>query len=133
MKREEWERYLRQAEHTFTSAQRDKEAGDYDWACFKAHQAAELVIKGRIRSSDRFITGHSLLQLLDYLQQDTAVPNEIYKCARQLDKVYIPSRYPDAYDAGAPMDFYDREDASQSIACVQKIFIFVKALASHEG
>lgn len=132
MKKAEWERYLRQAEHTLASAKRDSEEGDYDWACFKAHQAAELVFKGWIRSSDQFIVGHSIIKLLEHLQQQFTIPEKIHKCARELDKVYIPSRYPDIYNAGAPMDFYDLEDAQQSLSCVEDIFAFTRGLAKDE-
>ncbi|PSO53823.1 MAG: hypothetical protein BRC35_15365, partial [Cyanobacteria bacterium QH_10_48_56] len=69
------------------------------------------------------------IALLEHLQQQFTIPEKIHKCARELDKVYIPSRYPDIYNAGAPMDFYDLEDAQQSLSCVEDIFAFTRGLA----
>jgi HEPN domain-containing protein len=42
--------------------------------------------------------------------------------------VYIPARYPDAYTEGAPMDFYDENDAINSIHCAEKIAAFLEDL-----
>jgi len=131
MKKAEWQRYQKQAEHTLTSARRDFEAEDCDWACFKAHQAAELILKGWLRSSERFVTGHSVVKLLADIQQQTTISEEVRKCARELDKVYIPSRYPDAYSSGAPMEFFDRQNALESLNCAEKIFALVKYLVSN--
>jgi HEPN domain-containing protein len=84
VKRIEWERYRRQAEHTLASARRDLAGGDYDWASFKTHQAAELALKGFIRATREYVTGHSLLKLLASMQE---APADILDCARELDKV----------------------------------------------
>ena len=43
--REEFERWLKQAEKTLESAERDKNNEDYNWCCFKAQQAAEYAVK----------------------------------------------------------------------------------------
>lgn len=131
MKQHEWDRYLKQAKHTLNSAKRDSVAEDFDWACFKAHQAGELILKGWLRSTDHFVTGHSILKLLEQLKSTTEIPQTLQKCARELDKVYIPSRYPDAYIEGAPIDFYDQADAEASIDCVEKILEFVENLANN--
>lgn len=61
MKINEWQRYRRQAMHTLESARRDSATGDHDWACFKAQQAAELALKGYIRATREYVTGHTPL------------------------------------------------------------------------
>ena len=128
MKREELERYLRQARHTLESGQRDAEEGDHDWACFKAQQAAELALKGWLRASGLWVTGHSVLALLERMREFERVPEEILDCARELDKVYVPSRYPDVYDWGAPVDYYSRKDADYHLDCAARILEFVERL-----
>lgn len=128
MKRDEWLRYRRQAEHTLISARRDREGGDHDWASFKAHQAAELAIKGYVRASKEYVTGHSVIKLLAAL--DGPVPDDIRDCARELDKVYIPARYPDAFDAGAPMDYYSAADSEKAINCANRVLEWLDALAA---
>lgn len=128
MKREEWLRYQRQAEHTLASARRDLESGDFDWACFKGQQAAELAVKGYVRATREYVTGHSIMKLLSSV--GTQAPQEIVDCARELDKVYIPSRYPDAYDAGAPMDYYRASDAEDAVACAARILDWLDAFTT---
>lgn len=133
VKQHEWQRYQKQARHTLASAQRDYEAQDFDWACFKAHQAAELYLKGWLRSSDCFVTGHSIQRLLAQLPASVTISQKLQRCARELDKVYIPSRYPDAYTEGAPMDFYDAENAQMSLNCAETIANFVEGLVADGG
>jgi HEPN domain-containing protein len=128
MKQEEWKRYRRQAVHTLDSAKRDRDAGDHDWSCFKAQQAAELALKGYLRASTSYVTGHSVMKLL--AQISTPAPTGILDCARELDKVYIPSRYPDAYDWGSPMDYYSSADADGSILCATRILEWLDALVA---
>jgi HEPN domain-containing protein len=119
MKREEWQRYRRQAWHSLDSALRDIANGDFDWAAFKAQQAAELAVKGFLRASVEYVTGHSLLKLFAHFGAD--VPDEIIRCSKELDKVYIPSRYPDAYDSGSPLDYFDEAAAQASVECARRI------------
>jgi HEPN domain-containing protein len=128
MKREEWQRYRRQARHTLDSAGRDRAAGDHDWACFKAQQAAELALKGYLRATRTYATGHSVVKLL--AEMSPQPPEEILDCARELDKVYIPARYPDAYDAGAPLDYFRAGDSEKAIGCAARILDWLDALAA---
>ncbi|HIC93237.1 MAG TPA: HEPN domain-containing protein [Anaerolineae bacterium] len=59
---DEFFRWMRQAEHTLTSAQRDAAEGDYSWACFKAQQAAEYAAKALLRGLGLPAFGHSILR-----------------------------------------------------------------------
>lgn len=115
----EWNRYLSQALHTLASARRDIVDGDYAWACFKAQQAAEMAAKGFVRASGGLATGHSVVSLLQAALVD--VPPGLAHCARELDKVYIPTRYPDAYDAGSPHEYFDQSDAAAHVECAAAI------------
>jgi len=128
MKREEWQRYRRQAAHTLESAKGDRALGFFDWACFKAHQAAELAAKGYVRATVHYVTGHSIVKLLAGIGQ--AAPDALVDCAKALDKVYIPARYPDAFDSGAPLDYYTAADADASIECAHRILDWLDALAA---
>lgn len=119
MKREEWQRYCRQSRHTLESAQRDCDEGDHAWACFKAQQAAELALKGYLRATREYVTGHSVTRLLAMFDEHEV--DKFTKCARDLDKVYIPTRYPDVYDAGAPYEYFTKQDAEHSLRCASEI------------
>ena len=58
----EYERRMKSAIRTLKSAEHDVEHGDYNWACFKAHQAAEKALKsllwgvGRLGRATRSLT-----------------------------------------------------------------------------
>ena len=120
----EWRRYLSQARHTLASARRDIEDGDYAWACFKSQQAAEMAAKGLIRGCGGLATGRSVVSLLQAAVD--VVPDGLAHCARELDKVYIPTRYPDAYDAGSPHEYFDHRDATAHVECAATIVDYVE-------
>lgn len=127
--RDEWERYLKQGLRNIKSAKGDMEEGDYEWACFKAQQAVELILKGFLRALGKAATGHSTIRLLeDISMMNIAMPKEVESCCKELDKVYIPTRYPDAYAWGAPMDYYSEDNAADTIKCAEKVLNFIKGL-----
>jgi HEPN domain-containing protein len=127
--RDEWKRYLKQGNHTLKSARGDMDEGDYDWACFKAQQSAELFLKGFLRAIGTTATGHSITRLLDMIEENIiAAPDDIRKCSLKLDKVYIPTRYPDAYAWGSPVDYYTEDDAKETIDCAERILKFVNEI-----
>jgi len=118
----EYERWIRSALATFESAKRDN---DFNWACFKAEQAAQLAVKAYLILVGKSYFGHDLITLLRNtgLQLD----KEILQCANFLTKVYIPSRYPDALPEGvSPYEVYDEEDKQKAIECASKIINLVK-------
>ena len=71
--RDEYVRWRGQAQHTFESAQRDVSDSDFDWACFKAHQAAEYCVKGLLRGLGLMAVGPSLLRLLEQMEQQAHI------------------------------------------------------------
>ena len=46
--------------------------------------------------------------------------------ARFLDRLYIPTRYPDAWSEGSP-HYYTRGDAEKALACAEMILDWVRA------
>lgn len=66
--------------------------------------------------------GHSVLALLSA----GAAPEELLEAARILDQYYIPTRYPNGFDTGAPMDYYTGKQAEEAIAYAEKILAFVE-------
>ena len=76
-------------------ARSDVEGAFYDWACFSAQQAAEKAVKALFQRMGAVVWGHSVADLLDELAQQQEVPENIRDAALELDKAYIPSRYPE--------------------------------------
>ena len=89
-----------------------------------------MAVKGFIRGHGGLATGHSVLQLINAATEE--IPESLTRCARELDKVYIPTRYPDVYDAGSPHEYFDRPDAFAHTECAGRIIDFFHKLANHE-
>ena len=98
---EEYIRWVEMARRTLRSAERDLLGGDYNWACFKAHQAAEYVVKGVLHGLGMDAHGHSISALLAKLPREFSVM-DIMDGAKLLDKYYIPTRYPNAWSERSP-------------------------------
>ncbi len=128
--RTEFERWMSQAKKTFELIDADIQYGGYAWACFKAQQAAEFAVKALLYLLGVPAFGHEISKLLRKIEN---VPKEVMKCAKLLDKLYIPPRYPDAFPEGAPWEFFDEEDALQAKACAKKVIEWVESYARDLG
>lgn len=125
----EYDRWLRQAEQTMASAQRDLKAGDHNWSCFKAQQSAEYSLKGLLHGLGFSPMGHSLVKLLGDLDKRGVDISRALVMARTLDRHYIPSRYANAHVEGSPYEYYDRSTARAAISASQSIIRFVRRTA----
>src|SRR2546427_8422864 len=86
---------LRQAEADLAHAKHALTAAHHEWACFAAQQAGEKAAKAAHEALGHEAWGHSVTELLDALRPD--VPNvdpALMDRARALDKLYVPTRYP---------------------------------------
>lgn len=108
---EEFKRWISNAKSTLNSSINDKEAGFYNWACFKAQQAAEFSVKAYLRGTGNDSFGHSISMLLQKGKFDFHLINT----GKKLDKYYIPTRYTDSWSEGTPEDFYTIDDASEAV------------------
>jgi len=125
-RRFEAERWLNQAEEDLATARDLIEKRRFNWACFVAQQAAEKAIKAIYQAQAEIVEWvHSLAILIkgDSKQNIKGIPvlAELYDEARELDKVYIPSRYPNALPHGIPSQFYSKEDGEKCIRVAEKI------------
>lgn len=128
----EFERWFKQAKHNLKSSKSDAKEGDYDWACFKAQQASEIAIKALIVSLGKIIKGHSVFDLLRSLEDlGISVQGDLFKCARKLDKFYIPTRYPDAIGLGSPYESFDEDDYKVALKCCEDILSFIEQAFSN--
>ena len=106
-------------------------AGNYhNWACFSAQQSAEKAIKAVFQKMGAEAWGHSVADLLRELSSKVKVSEELMNRALELDKAYIPTRYPNAHPSGSPRQRYTREEAERLIQYAQKIFKFCSGLLS---
>ncbi|OGL46969.1 MAG: DNA-binding protein [Candidatus Schekmanbacteria bacterium RBG_13_48_7] len=119
--------WLWQAERDLNHAKNSKTAGDYEWACFAAQQAAEKAIKAVFQAHHMEGWGHVLIKLMEELKQVVShVSEELMEASRNLDKFYIPTRYPNGFAAGAPGQFYSEKDSNEAIHYASIIIEFSK-------
>lgn len=118
-----------QAQADLRHAQRALGDGDYDWACFAAHQASEKALKAVFEQRRQKVWGHSVTRLLQALQDEgVAVSADLVDAAKMLDKHYIPARYPNGLEQGAPTEFYTLKEAENAIRDSEEILRFADHL-----
>ena len=118
--------WFRQAEADLRHARNARDDGDYNWAAFACHQAAEKAIKALFQKLHREAWGHVLSMLLASLPEDRLSDAALIDRAKELDKHYIPTRYPNGFERGAPVDFYTRKEAEEAIAGAEAILEFCR-------
>lgn len=118
--------WLRQADADFRHARRARDHGAHEWACFAAQQAAEKALKAVILSRGADAWGHTVTALLGLVTTAERAGEELITCAKSLDKHYIPTRDPNGFDSGAPVDFYTRKDADDAILCAERLIGFAR-------
>ncbi|BBD72875.1 DNA-binding protein [Sulfodiicoccus acidiphilus] len=117
---------MRQAERNLKSAEVNLQNSLYEETCYESQQVGEKAVKALLNYLHKEMRGHSITMLLKAV--DVKVPEEIFVCAQELDKHYIPSRYPDVYDEGAPADYYNENNAESCLNCGKKILEWVKEI-----
>lgn len=116
--------WLDQAQGDLKHAEADLESAFYDWACFSAQQAAEKAVKAVLMKRGESAWGHSVADLLAEAVRSVTVPDDLFELALELDKVYIPSRYPDAHPSGSPRRRYTRGEANRMLQNASQIVGF---------
>lgn len=114
--RAEAERWYGQARFDLEAARSSVTAGNYEWACFQAQQAAEKALKALLlRQGKREFLSHSIHDLLRELQRFAPEFEDVSE-ARRLDEYYIPTRYPNGLPGTVlPHDFYSEKEALECI------------------
>ncbi|HEB10042.1 MAG TPA: HEPN domain-containing protein [Spirochaetales bacterium] len=118
--------WLKQAEADLRHSRHALESEDYEWCCFAAQQAAEKGVKALFLKHSMDGWGHTISALLGSLSIDLGVDKSLLNCAKTLDKHYIPTRYPNGFDSGAPTDFYTKQEGEDAIDCAKVIIEFCR-------
>jgi HEPN domain-containing protein len=115
------EDWFRQARRDLEQARMSAQTGYYEWACFAAQQAAEKAVKAVFQQRHLEAWGHVVHQLLGKWPTENVPSAELMDAARRLDRHYIPTRYPNGFESGAPGDFYTDADAQQALLDAEAI------------
>ncbi len=101
-------------------------AGRHEWACFAAQQAAEMAVRGLHLKCGQEAWGHVVRRLLEDLPEHVGVPAELVEGARTVDLHYLPTRYPNGHEAGAPGEHYGPLQSTEAIRCAHQIVEFCR-------
>lgn len=110
--------WMAQAKRDLEHARADVERGFFEWACFSAQQAAEKGVKAVLMGRGAETWGHSVAALLRAIG---GCPEPLVDAALELDKGYIPARYPDAHPAGHPGALFTASEARRFVAHAEAI------------
>ena len=130
---EEARRWYMQALRDLKAASDSLADGNYEWACFQAQQAAEKAARALLYGYGASGWGHSVVELLEALRRYTDVSEDLYVAGRELDRHYIPSRYPNAFPSGYPGMYYDRSTAERAIEASRRIVDWVRVELARIG
>ena len=119
-----------QARRDLENARYELKGGYYEWACFLSQQAAEKAVKAVFQRLGAEAFGHSVASLLKKLSERIRVPEELIEVAKELDKAYIPTRYPNAHPEGPPYEAYTRTEAERLISHAERILEFCENILS---
>lgn len=120
--------WMTQAENDLEHARKSLKMQDYNWSCFAAQQAAEKALKAVYDFWGGEGWGHMVTKLLRELPEDkVSVPEKLLEKSMYLDKLYIPTRYPNGFASGAPADYYTVREAEEAIKYAADILSFAKA------
>jgi len=118
----EYDRWMKSSDATLKSARADP---DLNWACFKAERAAQLALKALLHLIGKPAWGHGLISLAE----STSISGYDMVCLQFLSRLYISSRYPDAFPERSAEDYFSEEDKQKATECSKKIIDWVKSVA----
>ncbi len=130
---EEVRRWFLQALRDFKASNDSIIGENYVWACFQAQQAAEKAVKALLYVHGKVVWGYSIVEFLNVLKELERVDEELCVAARELDRHYIPPRYPNAFESGYPGMYYDKSTAERAYEAARRIVEWVRVcLRNHK-
>jgi HEPN domain-containing protein len=109
------------AERELGFAELGAASGYHEGAAFHAQQCPEKAVKTLVQSLHGTVRGRAITEIVRQLPASVKVPAEILNAGQQLDKVYVTSRYPNAFAWGNPSDYFNEKDSRELIAYGKQI------------
>ncbi|MBI1982789.1 MAG: HEPN domain-containing protein [Acidobacteria bacterium] len=119
--------WLKQAERDLAAAEVSATAGHHNWAAFQAQQTAEKAVKALVQHLHGSVRGHAVKEILGQLPTSVNVPASLLRAAQELDKIYLTSRYPNAFNSGTPSEYFDEENSRGLIGYAREILEFCRS------
>ena len=119
----EAERWLQAAQEDLRAVHVLADAGLYAQACFHAQQSAEKAMKALWRLIGADPWGHSVQRLVAEYPEHASLPDpEAWlRLGATLDKLYIPTRYPNGLPDLTPGQVFLSSDAAQALAAASTL------------
>ena len=120
-------RWERQAEEDLKDSKYNSEGGKHHIACFLSQHAAEKAVKGYLyfRGAED-VWGHSLSDLCEDAILFEMFFDTIKSEARQLDKYFEMTRYPQFLPGGIPSEAFEAADSERAMELSELVVNFVK-------
>lgn len=118
---------LKRARLDLKAADDSAVAGHHEWTAFQAQQGAEKAVKALVQSQHGAVRGHSITEILQQLASRVEIPEAVLDAGRELDKVYVTSRYPNGFTSGSPSDYFTEKTSRQLIDYGRSIFEFCRS------
>jgi HEPN domain-containing protein len=120
-------RWLDQAVADAKTASDCRTAKNFYACAFFSQQAAEKALKGYLYSQGyRALITHAVTDLVDEASKSQKQFKRYSDYAKELDRHYIGSRYPNFYPSGAPHKYYTNKMAEKCLNYAESILAEVK-------
>ena len=113
--------WLNQAKRDLENAKYELKGGFFEFACFLSQQSAEKALKALYQKLGAEVFGHSVTGLMQRFPLNSSFTPELINIGKELDKAYIPTRYPDSHPEGSPFMMYSAGEAERLIAYAERI------------
>jgi HEPN domain-containing protein len=132
--RAEAERWLAQAENDLAFAELGAREGFAAQACFLCQQSADKALKAlHYLGGERFVPGHSLVELIGPLVPRHAELGALADACRELDQFYVPTRYPNGLPGGTPFEVFTARQAREALRQARAVVSACRALVGSPG
>jgi len=119
---------MRQAEGELKAANELYSTSNYSRACFASQQAAEKAIMAILEHLLSPRAGHDLSDLIADVKARIEVPTDVEEACSRLNKMYIPTRYPNAFASGAPVEKLTMREAARALEDGQLVVGFARKI-----
>ena len=120
--------WLKQPEAEFKAATDLLNTNSFAWCCFTAQQSAEKLIEAILNHIQCGALGHNLNTLIQEIEQHLQVDKAVVDACIRLNRLYIPTRYPDAFASGVPAEQYFDQDANQAVQDAEEVLRFARTI-----
>ncbi len=120
--------WLREAQSEFKAARDLFKGKHWSWCCFTCQQAAEKALKAICEHFRTFQFGHNLNMLLQAIESQATLEESMRRACARLNRYYIPTRYPNAFDRGAPSEQFFESDAAEALKDAEEVIRFAEGL-----